>query len=136
MSSPEAPTPYDRIGGPEAVRKLVDRFYDHMSADPKASNILKMHPASLDGTREKFFDYLSGWLGGPQLYVEKRGHPRLRMRHLPFAIDQDAADAWMHCMRLALDEVVQDALLKEMLRGAFQRLADHMRNVEAREVKG
>jgi hemoglobin len=128
--SPEAPTPYDRIGGAEGVRKLVDRFYDHMSEQPIAATILKMHPESLLGTREKFFEYLSGWLGGPQLYVEKRGHPRLRMRHFNFQIDQAAGEAWMHCMRLALEETVQDGLLREMLRGSFQRVADHMRNVE------
>jgi hemoglobin len=128
--SEEAPTPYERIGGPEGVRKLVDRFYDHMSEQPEAAKILAMHPESLAGTREKFFEYLSGWLGGPQLYVEKRGHPRLRMRHFPFTIDQDAANAWMHCMRMALDETVKDALLREMLRGSFQRVADHMRNAE------
>lgn len=136
MSSDEAPTPYQRIGGAEGVRKLVNRFYDHMSEQPQASSILAMHPPSLDATREKFFEYLSGWLGGPQLYVEKRGHPRLRMRHMPFAIDEAAAQAWMHCMRMALNEVVEDALLREMLRGSFQRVADHMRNVEGSEVSG
>jgi hemoglobin len=130
VSSSEAPTPYDRIGGAEAVRKLVDRFYDHMSVEPKAAQILALHPASLEGTRAKFFEYLSGWLGGPQLYVAKRGHPRLRMRHFPFAIDQAAADAWMHCMGLALDETVEDAELREMLRSSFQRVAEHMRNAE------
>ncbi|HEX5658246.1 MAG TPA: group II truncated hemoglobin [Polyangiales bacterium] len=130
MSSSEAPTPYDRIGGAEGVRKLVDRFYDHMSSEEQAASILKMHPESLLGTRAKFFEYLSGWLGGPQLYTEKFGHPRLRMRHIHFAIDQSAAEAWMHCMRLALEEVVEDKLLREMLRGSFQRVADHMRNAE------
>jgi hemoglobin len=132
----EAPTPYERIGGAETVRKLVDRFYDHMSEQPQAATILKLHPESLDGTREKFFEYLSGWLGGPQLYVAKRGHPRLRMRHFNFAIDRAAAEAWMHCMSLALDEVVDDVPLRESLRGSFLRVADHMRNVEEREVTG
>lgn len=124
----EAPTPYQRIGGAEGVRKLADRFYDHMSEQPLAATILALHPEDLAGSRDKFFEFLSGWLGGPPLYVEKRGHPRLRMRHIHFPIDQAASDAWMACMRMALDEVVEDALLREMLRGSFQRLADHMRN--------
>jgi hemoglobin len=130
----QAATPYERIGGAEGVRKLVDSFYDHMRDQAFAAAILKMHPEpeSLVGSRDKFFDFLSGWLGGPQLYVEKRGHPRLRMRHMPFAVDDEARDAWMSCMRLALEECVEDKLLRELLRGSFQRVADHMRNVEAR----
>jgi hemoglobin len=125
----EAPTPYQRLGGAEGVRKLVDRFYDHMSEQPIAAEILKFHPPDLHGSRDKFYEFLSGWLGGPPLYVEKRGHPRLRMRHLPFAIDDAASDAWMHCMRMALEECVEDKLLRELLRSSFQRTADHMRNM-------
>jgi hemoglobin len=126
----EAPSPYDRIGGAAGVRKLVDRFYDHMSEQPLAADILKLHPEDLAGSREKLFEFLSGWLGGPALYVEKRGHPRLRMRHINFPIDDKASEAWMACMRMALDEVVEDKLLRELLRSSFQRTADHMRNVE------
>lgn len=122
-------TPYERLGGATFVRELVDRFYDLMSTQPEAAALLRLHPADLTETRHKFFEFLSGWLGGPQLYVERRGHPRLRMRHLPFAIDQAASEAWMSCMRRALDECVDDTLLREQLRGAFQRTADHMRNV-------
>jgi hemoglobin len=121
-------TPYHRLGGPSFVRELVDRFYDLVASLPEAEALLAMHPADLTDTRDKFFEFLSGWLGGPPLYVEKRGHPKLRMRHLPFPIDDAAAKAWMLCMRRALDECVDDALLKEQLRGAFQKMADHMRN--------
>jgi hemoglobin len=124
------PTPYERIGGAVAVRKLVTRFYDLMSELPEARTVLKMHPENLASSREKLYMFLSGWLGGPQLYMERYGHPRLRARHLPFQIDTPAAQAWMRCMRQALDEQCEDALLKEQLRGAFQKLADHMRNVE------
>jgi hemoglobin len=126
--SEQAPTPFERIGGPEGVRALVDRFYDLMSQLPEAAHVLRMHPEDLASSREKLRLFLTGWLGGPQLYVERFGHPRLRMRHLPFAIDDGARDAWMACMRQALDEHVKDPLLHEMLRGAFQRMADHMRN--------
>lgn len=121
-------TPYDRIGGAPAVRALVDRFYALMHELPEAQTIRAMHPTVLNSSREKLYEFLSGWLGGPPLYVERRGHPRLRMRHMPFSIDDDASNAWMLCMMKALDECVQDALLKEHLRGAFQRMAHHLRN--------
>jgi hemoglobin len=117
------------MGGALGVRNLVTRFYDLMSELPEAREVLQMHPENLASSREKLFMFLSGWLGGPQLYMERFGHPRLRARHLPFQIDSAASDAWMRCMRQALDESCQDALLKEQLRGAFQKLADHMRNV-------
>ena len=126
MTTPE--TPYDRIGGEAAVRKLVTRFYELMSELPGARDVLHMHPADLAGSREKLFEFLCGWLGGPQLYIERRGHPRLRMRHLPFAIDDAARDAWMACMQQALAECVSDELLRDQLRGAFQRMANHLRN--------
>lgn len=132
MAGP-APTPYDRLGGAEGVRKLVTRFYDHMSGLSEARHVLGMHPEDLGGSREKLFLFLSGWLGGPQLYVERFGHPRLRARHLPFSIDTAAAQAWMACMHKAMDECITDALLKEQLRGSFQRLADHMRNTAEHE---
>ncbi len=124
----EAPSPYDRIGGAPAVRKLVERFYALMDELPEAKAIRDMHPEVLSSSREKLFEFLSGWLGGPQLFMQRRGHPRLRMRHMPFAIDDAASDAWMRCMIQALDECVDDALLKEQLRGAFQRMAHHLRN--------
>jgi hemoglobin len=116
------------VGGAQGVQRLVTRFYDLMSELPEARAILQMHPPDLVGSREKLFEFLSGWLGGPQLYIERRGHPRLRMRHLPFAVDDAARDAWMLCMTRALDECLEDEQLRAQLRGAFQRMADHMRN--------
>jgi hemoglobin len=132
MDTRAAPTPYDRLGGAVAVRQLVTRFYDLMSELPEVEHVLAMHPANLASSREKLFEFLSGWLGGPQLYMERRGHPRLRARHLPFRIDTAARDGWMLCMRQALDECTTDQVLKEQLGSSFQRLADHMRNVEER----
>jgi hemoglobin len=87
-----------------------------------------MHPADLSGSREKLYWFLSGWLGGPQHYVERRGHPRLRARHFPFAVDDDAAAQWMACMTAALAETVPDVELRDTLAGALARLALHMRN--------
>lgn len=119
--------PYERLGE-EGVRRLVDRFYDRMDALPEAAEVRAMHPRDLRGSREKLFWFLSGWLGGPPLYVEKKGHPRLRARHLPFAIDDAARDQWMLCMRQALAEVVEDAELSAYLERQLGRVADHMRN--------
>jgi hemoglobin len=121
-------SPYERIGGADGVRRLVTRFYDVMTELPQAATILGMHPEQLTDTRDKFFEFLSGWLGGPQLYIERRGHPRLRMRHLPFAVDDAARDAWMACMQRALAETVHDDSLRAQLESAFKRMADHMRN--------
>lgn len=132
----EVQSPYQRVGGAEGVRRLVTRFYDLMSELPEAAHVLRMHPPELTGSREKLFDFLSGWLGGPQLFMEKRGHPRLRMRHMPFAIDDGARDAWMACMRRAIDECIDDADLRVTLKSAFQRMADHLRNVGLQERPG
>lgn len=122
------PTHYQRIGGEAGVRTLVDRFYDHMDELPEAWGIRKLHAESLANSRDKLFDFLSGWLGGPQLYKQKHGEPFLRRRHLPFPIGDTERDQWMHCMKLALDEVVADEKLRSELYQAFFKVADHMRN--------
>ena len=125
------PTHYQRIGGEAKVRQLVDRFYDHMDELPEVFGIRKLHAESLSGSRQKLFDFLSGWMGGPQLYVQKHGEPFLRRRHLPFPIGDAERDQWMHCMKLALDEVVEDGKLRTELYQAFAKVADHMRNQAA-----
>ena len=125
-----ADTLYDAIGGDATVRRLVDRFYERMDTLPEAATIRAMHPPDLASSNEKLYFFLSGWLGGPQLYVERHGHPRLRARHFPFAVDEPARDAWMRCMDLALDEVVPEPEFREALRGALGRLATHMINRE------
>ncbi|MCB1791091.1 MAG: group II truncated hemoglobin [Gammaproteobacteria bacterium] len=121
-------TPYERIGGEARIRELVDRFYDYMDSEPAAAGIRDMHAKSLRGSREKLFLFLSGWLGGPDLYIERYGHPRLRQRHLPFAIDSHARDQWMGCMSMALDDMAIDEGLRRQLMQAFAATADHMRN--------
>lgn len=120
---------YAAIGGEEAVRRLTHRFYALMDALPETRAIRRMHPSDLAGSEHNLFEYLSGWLGGPALYVARKGHPRLRMRHLPFAIGPAERDQWMRCMRQALDEVVADARLRADLAQAFDGLATHMINV-------
>lgn len=123
-------THFERLGGEPAVRRLVDRFYDLMDELPEARTLRAMHPPALDGSRDKLHWFLVGWLGGPDLYVERFGHPRLRARHMPFSIDDAARDAWMLCMRRALDEQVPDTLFRELLSGTLGRVADHMRNAQ------
>lgn len=121
-------THYERIGGEEGVRRLVERFYDLMDSLPEAQTIRALHAKSLKSSRDKLFRFLSGWLGGPALYIERYGHPRLRMRHFPFAIASTERDEWMTCMKRALEETVEDAALRNELVEAFLRVADHMRN--------
>lgn len=119
---------YERIGGEAKIHELVERFYCLMDSLPEAQTVRAMHARDLRGSREKLFMFLSGWLGGPQLYVEKYGHPRLRQRHLPFTIDTAARDQWMHCMRQALIDVGIEESLRSELLAAFAKTADFMRN--------
>ena len=127
MGAPQA-TPYERLGGDAGVRALVDAFYDRMDLEEGFAGIRKLHHATLDGSRDKLFWFLSGWLGGPQHYVERFGHPMLRARHLPFAIASAERDAWLACMRMALDDVKAPPALVEPLMRAFHGTADWMRN--------
>ena len=121
-------SPYERLGGEQAVRKLVDRFYDLMDSLPEAKHIRNLHPEDLAGSRDKLYKFLSGWLGGPPLYVEEFGHPRLRMRHLPFPIGEAERDAWLICMAQALAETEMDEVLRGHLLQSLRNTADHMRN--------
>ncbi|MDK2124661.1 group II truncated hemoglobin [Parachitinimonas caeni] len=129
MTHPDqASQPYHLLGGEAIVRRVVDRFYDLMDSDPRAAAIRAMHPADLTSSRDKLFMFLSGWLGGPSLYMERYGHPMLRARHLPFAIDESARDAWLICMYQALDETPMEQALRDHLEEALFRTADFMRN--------
>lgn len=126
----EQHTHYQRIGGADKIRALVTRFYAHMDELPEADVIRRMHHDDLGAVADKLFEFLSGWMGGPQLFVAKYGHPMLRRRHLPFVIGDAERDQWMLCMNRALDEVVEDAALRRELSEAFAKVADHMRNTE------
>lgn len=119
---------YERLGGDTAVRALVDRFYDLMDELQETRTVREMHPADLALSREKLYEFLSGWLGGPALYIEKYGHPQLRARHLRVRIGPSERDQWMLCMRQALEETVADAQLRRELEQAIGRVAEHMRN--------
>ena len=119
---------YERLGGEQGVRALVDAFYDHMATAPGAAHILGMHPPDLAGSRDKLHLFLMMWTGGPHTYMEQRGHPRLRARHLPFPIGDDEAIAWLACMDHALEATVTEPELRQELLAAFTRVAAHMRN--------
>ncbi len=126
--SPAPSTPYEQLGGDEAVRRLVDVFYDHMERDPEYEIIRALHPPRLNGSREKLYLFLSGWLGGPPLYIQRHGHPRLRARHLPFSIGVVERDQWLSCMTRALDELDVAGELRALLDAQFAKVADFMRN--------
>lgn len=124
----ESLTPYAAIGGEPVVARLCDRFYELMDTVPRFAGIRAMHPADLKDSRDKLFMFLSGWLGGPDLFVEKFGHPRLRGRHMPFSIGLDERDQWVACMALAMEDVAIDSGMREQLLKSFFNTADFMRN--------
>ena len=129
MTSPAPTSPhFAQIGGEAGIRRLVDRFYDLMDTAPEAATVRALHARSLKASREKLHLFLVGWTGGPPLYVERHGHPRLRMRHFPFSIAARERDAWLWCMDRALAEQEMPAPVREHLRERLHALADHMRN--------
>jgi len=128
MNEEEKVTPYQRVGGEPVVRAVVRRFYELMDTRPEAQAIRKMHPEDLSASEEKLYMFLTGWLGGPQLYAEKFGPPRLRASHLPFAIGGAKRDQWLMCIRQAMEENIDDKPQLAALDKALSDLADFMRN--------
>lgn len=124
----ESQVPFDRVGGEAQVRALVDRFYDLMDLEPAYRELRALHPTTLEGSRDKLHWFLCGWLGGPQHYTDRFGHPMLRARHLPFSIGIRERDQWMACMRRAMHEVQLEPGLAQQLDAAFFKTADWMRN--------
>jgi hemoglobin len=125
---PAMVTPFELMGGDAGIRRLVDRFYDLMDSAPEAATIRALHAKSLAASRNKLHLYLMMWTGGPQTYIEQRGHPRLRARHLPFPIGERERDEWLWCMDRALAEHDMPDELRVALREKLHALADHMRN--------
>jgi hemoglobin len=122
----DAATPYEELGGAVPLRSLVDRFYDRIKAD--SPTLRALHPADDRNPRRNLFEYLSGWMGGPNLYTQRKGHPRLRMRHLRIDIGAPEAAEWMRCMTGAMDDTGVAQPLRGYLERRFAQLADHMRN--------
>ena len=119
---------YERLGGDAAVRTLVDRFYDLMDLEAAYTDLRRAHGPDLTHARDKLYWFLSGWLGGPDHYIDRFGHPRLRARHLPFAIGLRERDQWLACMNQAMIECRVDEELRVRLQQAFFQTADWMRN--------
>jgi len=123
-------TPYEQIGGESTVNTLVEHFYDLMDQTPQFAPIRAMHPEDLSESRRKLFMFLSGWLGGPDLFVQEFGHPMLRRRHLPFAIGTAERNQWVACMVLAMEKSGIEAEIQKRLLESFFNTADFMRNRE------
>lgn len=121
-------SPYILIGGEKGTRDLAERFYDVMQSAPEAKELLSIHPQPMDSIRQRFYEYLSGWLGGPPLFEKQYGHPRLRARHLPFKVTPVMRDQWMFCMNQALIDTVENTQLRRGLSQSFEQLATHMIN--------
>ncbi|MCZ2405480.1 MAG: group II truncated hemoglobin [Burkholderiales bacterium] len=131
MDSADAPseaTAFERLGGESAVRALVDRFYDLMDLEPGYAALRATHGSTLADARDKLFWFLCGWLGGPDHYERRFGHPRLRARHLPFAIGVKERDQWVACMDQAMGECATPEALRTRLKASFLNTADWMRN--------
>ena len=125
---PPFETPFAWIGGESQVHALVDRFYDLMDLEPGYAALRAAHGTELANAREKLKMFLTGWLGGPQRYTEQFGHPRLRMRHMPFSIGITERDQWVACMDQAMQETAIDDALRTRLKESFMQTADWMRN--------
>lgn len=123
-----APSPYERLGGAPALRTLVDRFYDTMDQDPAAADVRRMHQADLGPIRDKLFDWLSGWSGGPPLYNARPDRACIMSAHAPYAIGPVERDQWMACMRAALNGLTLEPDVRTLFETAFSRMAEGLRN--------
>jgi hemoglobin len=126
-----AATPFEWIGGEDKVKALVERFYDLMDLEPKYAALRAAHGSHLERARQHLFWFLCGWLGGPQHYTDRFGHPRLRMRHMPFVIGIVERDQWLACMDQAMGETGVPEALRTRLKDSFFQTADWMRNAPA-----
>jgi len=125
---PAFATPFEWIGGEDRVKALVERFYDLMDLEPGYAALRTTHGSDLANARQRLFWFLCGWLGGPQHYTERFGHPMLRARHMPFHIGIKERDQWLACMDQAMGETAVPADLRERLKTSFFQTADWMRN--------
>ncbi|MES2972429.1 MAG: group II truncated hemoglobin [Pseudomonadota bacterium] len=129
QEKPPAGTPFEWIGGEEKIKAMVERFYDLMDLEPAYQALRAAHGSDLANARQRLYWFLTGWMGGPQLYTEKFGHPRLRMRHMPFSIGIRERDQWLACMNQAMGETGVPEDLRKRLNESFFQTADWMRNL-------
>ena len=121
-------TLFESLGGELGLRALVDRFYDLMDLEPAYAELRTLHPTTLEGSHDKLFWFLCGWTGGPDHYIARFGHPRLRARHMPFPIGIRERDQWMACMVQAMQEQGVEPALAARMGEALFNTADWMRN--------
>lgn len=126
----ETITLYEAIGGDETVKALAKRFYELVDSLPEAKACRDIHPPSLEGSQAKLYDYLTGYLGGPPVYVEKYGHPMLRRRHFVATIGPQERDGWILCFKQAMEDTIENPKLREIIWPPIERLAYHMQNQE------
>ncbi len=117
-------TLYSNIG-PERLQAIVDKFYDLAFSNEIIGDLFQTDKNII---REKQLQFLTQFLGGPQIYTENHGHPRMRMRHLPHAITEEAKNEWLRCMHTAINDVIEDKTLADALYACFPKLAAHMVN--------
>ncbi len=129
IQEPNAQTPFAWIGGEPVIRAMVDRFYDLMDLEPGYAELRAVHGTDLDKARDHLFWFLCGWMGGPDFFVERFGHHRLRARHMPFKIGILERDQWLASMDQSMGDTGIDAVLRERLKTSFFQTADWMRNV-------
>lgn len=120
--------PYELLGGEQGVRRLADEFYQVMAERTEAAKIREMHAPNLSAIKDKLFMFLSGWMGGPDLYLQKYGTICLSSAHAAYAIGADERDQWLACMDQALINIDASDELREMLKGPMFQLADVMKN--------
>ncbi len=131
QEKPPAGTPYEWIGGEEKISAMVERFYDLMDLEPAYTELRAAHGGDLANARQRLTWFLTGWMGGPQHYTDRFGHPMLRARHMPFKIGIKERDQWLACMNQAMGETGVPEDLRARLMQSFFQTADWMRNVGA-----
>ena len=119
---------YEWLGGEEGVRRLVRCFYQVMDQEPDFAVIRAMHKEDLGEVEQSLFEFLSGWLGGPPLYIQRKGSPCLTGPHAPYRIDEEATMAWLHCMNRAMEKAGIEEKYVEMLKPAFDHIAHTVKN--------
>jgi hemoglobin len=125
---PEQSNAYDLIGGDKVIWALAQEFYRQMQNRTETQALLALHRAPIAESEQKLYEFLSGWLGGPQLYQQKHGNPALRARHMPFAVDEAMRDQWLICMTAAINQCIKKPEHRQAILEAISTLADHMRN--------
>ena len=121
-------TVYDRVGGSEWVYQLLEFFYEDVI---RRDEIRDLYPDDLTDSKKNTADFLIQYWGGPSSYSERRGHPRLWMRHAPYAIGEYQKESWLASMRFALDQMQPAKEINEAMTEYFLMAADHMKNVSS-----